>query len=116
MVLVPVVYVTPPGTLVKILAVGAPPPTGTPAVAIHVFDDDAPPTGVSKFDCLAALMTRALKTILERSLFRVRPDVLVRGAESVAAALGPYHRDLLAKALEHGGAKRVRWPEEVGAE
>jgi hypothetical protein len=113
-VLATVVYVTPPGPKLKVLAVGAPPPTGTPAVAIHVFDEEAPPPGVSKFDCLAALMTSALKTILERSLFRVRPEVLVRGAESVATTLGPYHRDLLAKALELGGAKRVRWPEEFG--
>src|SRR6266545_6399555 len=95
----PVVYVTPPGPRLKVVAVGAPPPAGTPAVAVYVFSVDGPPTGVSKFDCLAALMTQALKTILKRSLFRARPEVLVRGAETVAATLGPYHRDLLAASL-----------------
>ncbi len=115
-VLAPVVYLTPPGSRIKVLAVGTPPAAGVPAVAVHVFSDDGPPTGVSKFDCLAALMTQALKTILGRSLFRTRPEVLVRGAETVAQILGPYHRDLLAAALRQGGAKRVRWPEEFTGE
>lgn len=111
-VLAPVVYVTPPGVRAKVLAVGSRPAPGTPSVAVDVFSDDAPPPGVSKFDCLVALMTQGLKTILHRSFFRLRPGVLVRGAETIASTVGPYHRDLLAKALEQGGANGVRWPEE----
>jgi hypothetical protein len=108
----PVVYVVPDGRRNPIVAVASPPPTGTAAIRVEVFSPESPPSGISKLECLAALFTQGLKTIVDRSLFRVRPEVLVRGSETVTRTFGGYERDLVAKALEQAGARRVRWPEE----
>jgi hypothetical protein len=110
-VLPPVIYVAPDADRVKILGVGTP-PSGHSALQIEVLGPDRPPRGISKLDCLVAFFTHGLKTIFDRSLFRMRPDVVVRGADSLSGVFGGYERDLLASALERAGARRVRWPED----
>jgi hypothetical protein len=80
-------------------------------VRVEVFAQDQPPAGISKLDCLAALFTHGLKAIVERSLFRMKPDVVVRGAARLSQAWGGYERDLLTLALARAGAKRVLWTE-----
>ncbi len=107
----PVVYLAPDTERLKVLSVGAPPNDET-GVRIEVFGQDRPPPGISKHDCLAAFLTHGLKAIVDRSLFRVKPDVVVRGAERLTQIFGGYERDLLTSALERAGAKRVRWPDE----
>ena len=110
--LAPLVYVSPDSRRNRVIAVGTAPRDGMPALPVAVFGSASPPSGVSKFDCLAALFTEGLKAIVNRSAVRLRPDVLVRGAETLSAGLGGYERDLLARALEQAGARRVRWPED----
>ena len=106
----PIVYVAPDARRNRILAVGTAPPES--ALRVEVFRPGPPPSGVSKFDCLAAVFHHGLKAIIYRSFLRTRPEVLVRGAEILAPTFGGYERDLVARALEQGGARRVRWPEE----
>jgi len=108
-VLAPVIYVSPDANRLKILGVGAP-PSDQSALKVELLGPARPANGVSKFDCLAAFFTHGLKTILDRSLFRLRPEVVVRGADSLTQVFAGYERDLLTSALERAGAKRVRWP------
>lgn len=110
-VLSPVVYVSPDGDRTKILGVGTL-PAGQSGVEIRVFGSDRAPRTISKFDCLAAFFSHGLKTIVDRSLFRVKPEVAVRGAETLSGVFGGYERDLFTAALERAGAKRIRWPED----
>jgi hypothetical protein len=111
----PFVHVVSDGSRTRVLAVrdGDVAPTGATRVA--VLSPDPAPRGMSKFDCLAALFTQGLKAILDRSLFRRKPEVLVRGAETLSATFGGYERDLITAALAQAGARRVRWPEEFVA-
>ena len=110
-VLPPVIYVAPDPERIKILGVGTP-PGGQSALRIEILGPDRPPPGFSKLDCLTAFLTHGLKTIIDRSLFRVKPDVVVRGTDSLSAGFGGYERDVFSAALERAGAKRVRWPED----
>jgi hypothetical protein len=110
--LAPVIYVDPSTPRLKILAVGEPAPSGAGAVRIPVLSADAPPRGISKLDCLAAFFTNGLKQIADRSLFRLKPEVLVRRAEWLAGAFGGFERDVINHALERAGARIVRWPDE----
>ena len=111
----PFVHVVSGGSRTRLLPVkdGDVAPTGAARVA--VLSPDPAPRGISKFDCLAALFAQGLKAILDRSLFRRKPEVLVRGAETLSATLGGYERDLITAALAKAGARRVRWPEEFVA-
>ena len=110
-VLPPVMYVAPDPDRIKVLGVGTP-PSGQSALRIEVFGPNRPPPGFSKLDCLAAFLNHGLKTIVDRSLFRVKPDVEVRGSDSLSGVFGGYERDVFTSALERAGAKRVRWPED----
>jgi hypothetical protein len=109
---VPVIYLAPDTSRVKVLSVGNPPADGTPALRVELFATDSPPAGVSKYDCLERFFIWGLKTVVDRHLFRIRPNVRVLGAERLAARFGGYERDLLTNALQHAGAKKVKWPED----
>ena len=109
----PRVYLAVDSSRFKVLSVGTPPPLGTPAQAVELFESEGPPRGFSKLDCLAAFFMKGLKVVIDRHLFRVRPQVLVRGAETVSRSLGGYERDLLTHALRQAGAKEVQWPDDL---
>lgn len=106
----PVIYLSVDSRAPKLLSVGQPPADGTPAIRVELFSPEPPPPGISKLDCLARFFTWVLKSLLDRHLFRLRPDVSVLGAERLAGRFGGYERDLLANALERAGAKQVKWP------
>jgi hypothetical protein len=112
----PVVYVSAGGQRVKVVSVGQPPADGTPALRVELFAPDPAPAGISKLDCLAAFFTAGLKSLVDRHLFRIKPDVRVHGADRISARFGGYERDLFANALQRAGAKRVRWPEDAPGE
>ena len=111
-VLAPIVYVAPDARRSRILAVGQLPASGGQTQRVEVFGPGRPPAGVSKLDCLTALFRHGMKEIMDRALFRVKPDVLVRGADSISPALAGYERDLFEVALQGAGAKRVRWSDD----
>jgi hypothetical protein len=82
-----------------------------PAMGVHLvrlFDptSQAPP-GLSKADCLEVFFRYALKTLLSKSLFRVKPVVQVYGGSGLAQALGGYQDSVLRQALMRAGASRV---------
>jgi hypothetical protein len=110
---VPTIHVSADG---KILAVGGEPTSGMVAHRIEVFSEDPPPLGVSKLDCLTALFRHGLKTLFDRSLFRLRPQVMVHGVGVVGHMFGGYERDLIALALMRAGAKAVVWLEHTSIE
>ena len=111
--LLPVVYLAQDSRRTKLLSVGQPPSDGTPSVRVELFAPGPPPTGISKYDCLQRFFAWALKVIVDRHLFRIRPDVRIWGAERLAGLFGGCERDLLANALQGAGAKRVKWPEDA---
>lgn len=113
--LAPIIYIDPTKRRLKVLAVGATPPEQPGALRIDLFDQAAPPLGVSKLDCLAAFFRKPLSTIAQRSVFRVRPEVLARGLDLVPGNFGGFGRDLFVTALMRAGARKVRWPEELGS-
>jgi hypothetical protein len=84
----------------------------SPMLRVELFGSDPPPLGLSKLACLGAFFRFALKLVVDRHLFRVRPEVRVWGSETVSQVLGGYERDLLGHALKYAGAKRLIWPEE----
>jgi len=108
----PVVYVVPGAPALKVVAVGSPPPPGTHAWRVEVFSDQKPLAGVSKLACMIALMAHGLRPIHDRPLLQMKPEVLVRGADSLLH-FGGYERDLIAHSLQEAGARRVRWPEDL---
>jgi hypothetical protein len=108
--LAPFIHVAPNGGRTRILAAGV--STSSSGIRVALFSSEAAPAGISKLECLTALFKAGLKAIVDRSLLRVKPEVLVRGAESVSRVLGGYERDLITAALGQAGARRVRWPEE----
>ncbi len=57
-----------------------------------------------------------LKTVIDCHVFPARPQVLVRGTETIPRAFAGYERDLLSHALERAGAKRIRSPDESRSE
>lgn len=106
-----VVYMAPGDGPLEIIVADTP-PAHRDAWKVAVFSSDRPPAGVSKLECLTALMKHGLTAILNRSLWRRTPIVEVRGAGSLTG-FGGYERDLLARALTDAGARQVRWPEDL---
>ena len=108
--LAPFIHVAPNDDRTRILAAGV--PTSPSGIRVAVFSSEPVPPGVSKLACLSALFTAGLKAIVDRSLLRAKPEVLVRGAETLSSTFGGYERDLITAALGQAGARRVCWPEE----
>ncbi len=109
----PVVYLATDAPRFKVLSAGEPPQLHAASRRVELFAQDAPPRGVSKPHCLTAFFMAGLKTVIDRHVFRVRPQVFVRGAETISRSFAGYERDLLTNALERAGAKRIRWPDEA---
>ncbi|MGH8245063.1 MAG: hypothetical protein ACREUU_01375, partial [Gammaproteobacteria bacterium] len=73
----PIIYIAGGQRRLKVLSTGQPPVAGTPALRVDLFASDPPPLGVSKLDCLTAFFTAGIKCLVDRHLFRIRPDVRV---------------------------------------
>ena len=93
-----------------LLSVEIPPKDGAAGHEVRLFEADSqPPTGIKKSDCLEVFFRKALKTLLTRSTFRIKPAITVYGSHQVAAAFGGYQEDILRKALLTAGARDVEF-------
>jgi hypothetical protein len=78
------------------------------ALRVDLFDLDAGvPPGLDRAACLEPFFRHALKRIIEKNVFRIRPTVTVSGIAAITPIFGPKTRTLLEDALRTGGAAAV---------
>jgi hypothetical protein len=82
-------------------------PGGQP---VHLFDPDSePPQGLNKADCLEVFFRYAMKVVIEKLYFRIKPVAEVHGSRILQAPLGGYQQELLRRALLRSGVSHVQF-------
>lgn len=100
----PRIWVSDDGRLVEVGAYR--PPAG--ARPIELFEPAAP-DDPSRFDALVKLFRHVFKVMQDRSLFRIRPWVRVRGVAALRPLLNGYEEEVVRHALLQSGAVNVEF-------
>ena len=104
----PVMYFAATAPKPKVLAVGNGRVPMEAYVRVDLFRPKSSlPPNTSKMEALDRFFRYVMKQIIDRHVFRTKPDIRVVGAESLEDVLGGYQVEVLSQALEGAGARRV---------
>jgi hypothetical protein len=104
----PVIYFEATPENPRVLGIGDDRVPAPPSVRVDLFKPGGRlPLGVSKPIALDRFFRYLMKLVVDRYLFRVKPDIEVVGAESLEPILAGYQEQILEKALEGAGARNL---------
>ena len=104
----PVIYFEATAENPKILGIGDDRVPVAPNVRLDLFKPGGHlPAAISKPIALDRFFRYLMKLVIDRYIFRVKPDIEVVGAESLEPILAGYQEQVLEKALEGAGARSL---------
>ena len=92
----------------RLLAIGEDRIPIEPSIRVDLFKPGGTlPPGLTKPIALERFFRYLMKLVIDKYLFRVKPEIYIFGAESLEAILAGYQEDVLEKALKDAGGQSL---------